>query len=144
MRRRAERRRGALPGLSLAELALVIPVLCFVIYGTLGVGRVIRAELAVSNLAADCARAAVAGDARDAAALGVAAARGGARGYGLDPATLAVEVDPGGFVVGGHLRCAVATRAALDDLPLLEWADVGVAATRVERIDPYRDRDRLR
>jgi Flp pilus assembly protein TadG len=110
-------------------------------FGVVGVGRVLQAQLAVSAVAREAARAgALADDAVAARERGQARGEEVARGYGLNGGSLRLSVEPGSFERGGKVRAAATYDVELEDLPLLGWVRLTVASEHVERIDLYRSR----
>jgi len=128
-------------GQALVEAALVLPLLLFLAFGVVAVGRVTQAQMGVSAVAREAARAAALGDSPD-AAVQQALTRGEevARGYHLNDGSLQLAVDLGGFHRGSDVRASARYTVALDDLPLLGGLHVPVNSTHVERIDFYRSR----
>ena len=134
---RPDHRRGQ----ALVETALVIPMLLTLAFGVVAAGRVAHGQMAVGAVAREVARAAALADtATDAQSRGVARGREVAAGYGIDDASLEVQVQTGAFSRGGEVRASARYEVSLQDLPLLGWARVPVASERRERIDTYRSR----
>ena len=128
-------------GQALVELALTIPLLLLLAFGVVAVGRVIDAQMGVSAVAREEARAAVlAAGPAEASSLGLARGREVAAGYHLDNGSLQLAVDAGGFERGGEVRATARYTVTLADLPLLGWTRVSVGSTHLERIDLYRSR----
>lgn len=128
-------------GSALVEVALVLPVLLVLAFGVVGVGRILQAQMGVSAVARETARAgALAQDASGAAERGLVAGHAVAVGYGLTNGSLSLAVDPGAFERGGQVRAAARYDVSLGDLPLLNWVHVQVVSDHVERIDLYRSR----
>lgn len=128
-------------GQALVETALVLPLLLILAFGVIGVGRVTQAQMEVSAVAREAARAgALANDPGD--ALNQAAARGQAvaNADNLTNGSLRLSVDVGQFNPGGAVQATVRYTVSFNDLPLLGWARVTVSSTHVERIDLYRSR----
>jgi Flp pilus assembly protein TadG len=126
-------------GQALVETALVLPILLFVAFAVNGVGRVTQAQMGVSAVAREAARAgALAND--PATALSLALSRGQAvgNGYGLTDGSLQVSVDVGQFGPGGQVQASATYIVSVGDLPLLAWASVPVASRHTEMIDLYR------
>jgi Flp pilus assembly protein TadG len=120
---------------------LVLPILLFLAFAVLGVGRVTQARMGVDAVAREATRsAALAGDAGSALDQGLARGRAVAGGYGLTNGTLQLALDVGQFEPGGEVRASAAYTVAFGDLPLLGWANVTVTGAHVESIDPYRSR----
>lgn len=128
-------------GQALIETALVIPVLLLLAFGVVGVGRVVQAQMGVSAVAREAARAAALADTgAEAAMRGIGRGREVATGYDLANGSLRLTVDPGSFVRGGSVWAAARYEVTLDDLPLLGWVRMAVGSDHVERIDLYRSR----
>lgn len=128
-------------GQALVEAALVIPILLLLGFGVVGVGRVVQAQMGVSAVAREAARAgALASNRNEAVTRGLVTGQGVAQGYGLGQGPLELGVDPGSFTRNGIVQAAVRYRVSLTDLPLLGWVQVTVAAHHREPIDPYRSR----
>lgn len=133
--------RAAQRGNALVEVALVLPMLLVLVAGVLGVGRVVQAQMGVSAVAREAARAAaLAENPAEAASQGVVRGQEVAVGYELTNGSLQIIVDPGSFARGAPMRASAHYEVALDDLPLLGWARVRVGSDHVERIDLYRSR----
>ena len=125
-------------GQALIETALVAPLLLLLVFGLVGVTRVLQAQMAVGAVAREAARSgSLAGTAVEALALGNARGHEVARGHGLTNGSFQLAVDPGAFARGGQVRSIARYELALDDLPLLGWVRVSVADTHDEWIDPY-------
>jgi hypothetical protein len=128
-------------GQSLVEAALVTPPLLLLAFGVLAAGRVAQAQMGVSAVAREAARAgALAGSPAEAVALATARGREVADGYRLTNGSLELDIDPGTFDRGDRLRAEARYQVTLDDLPFLGWARVEVASRQAERIDLYRSR----
>jgi hypothetical protein len=110
-------------------------------FGVVGAGRLSQAQVAVSAVAREAARAAALADGPgEAAALGLERGQQVAAGYRLTNGSLRVLVEPGGLARGGRVRAAAQYEVRLDDLPLLGWVRVGVGSEHLERVDLYRSR----
>lgn len=134
-------RGAARRGQALVETALVVPVLLLLAFGVVGVGRVTHAQLGVSAVAREAARAAALADTpADASARGLARGREVATGYGLGNGSLRLTVDSGSLARGAQVRGVASYTVLMDDLPLLGWARIPVASDHVERVDLYRSR----
>jgi hypothetical protein len=121
------------------ELALVIPLLLFLAFGVVAVGRVTDAQMRVSAVAREAARAAaLASDPGEAASQGMTRGQEVAVGYHLGDGSLQLAVGAGDFNRGGTVQASAHYTVSLDDLPLLGWAHVTVGSTHLERIDLYR------
>jgi len=125
----------------MVEAALVMPVFLLLVFGMLGASRVISAQMAVSAVSREAARAgALAGSASAATSAGVARGQEVASGYGLDNGSLTLSVDPGSFQRGGTVTSEARYRVELTDLPLLHWTQITVSQRHGEPIDLYRSR----
>ncbi|MHB1131016.1 MAG: TadE family protein [Chloroflexota bacterium] len=128
-------------GQALVETALVVPLLLFLAFGVVGVGRVTQAQLGVAAVAREAALAgALANNAEEALARGSARGQEVATGYNLRNGTLGLAVDVGTFGRGGQVRTAARYEVRLDDLPLMGWARIVTRSEHSERVDPYRSR----
>ena len=128
-------------GQAIVETALVLPLLLVLGLGVVGAGRVVQAQIGVSAVAREGARAAALAASPSAAAeRGRAWALSVADGYRLTNGSLHLVVDPGSLARGGQVRAVARYDVALDDLPVLGWLNVQVASTHVEPVDPYRSR----
>jgi hypothetical protein len=126
-------------GQALVELALVIPILLLLAFGVVAVGRVTDAQMGVSAVAREAARAAaLANGSTEAANQGMERGREAAAGYHLDDGSLQLAVSAGDFSRGGTVQASARYTVALADLPLLGWAHLTVGSTHLERIDLYR------
>jgi len=137
------RRRHGEGGTATVELTVVALGLLVFAAGLIGIGRLTDTRTALAGVTREAARAAAdAPSASQAVRLGQAAARQTASGYGLDPARLAVSVDPQGFARGGTLLVTASYRVRLGDLPTLRLlpGEVTLRARQLEPIDPFRSR----
>jgi Flp pilus assembly protein TadG len=126
-------------GQALVEVALVIPILLLLAFGVVAVGRVTDAQMAVSAVAREAARAAaLANDPGEAASQGVTRGQEVASGYHLGDGSLQLAVDAGGLTRGGTVQASAHYTISLGDLPLLGWAHITVGSTHLERVDLYR------
>jgi len=126
-------------GQALVEVALVIPVLLLLAFGVVAVGRVTDAQMGVSAVAREAARAAaLANDPGEAASQGVTQGQEVAAGYHLGDGSLQLAVNAGDFTRGGTVQASARYTVSLGDLPLLGWAHITVGSTHLERIDLYR------
>lgn len=126
-------------GQALVELALVIPILLLLAFGVVAAGRVTQAQMGVSAVAREAARAAaLANDSGQAAVDGIARGREVATGYSLGNGSLQLAVNAGGFSRGGTVQASAHYTVSLADLPLLGWAHITVGSTHLERVDLYR------
>lgn len=126
-------------GQALVELALVIPILFLLGFGVVAVGRVTDAQMGVSAVAREAARAAaLTNDPTAAGSQGLERGREVAAGYHLGDGSLQLTVSAGDFNRGGTVQASARYTVALADLPLLGWAQLTVSSTHLERIDLYR------
>jgi len=126
-------------GQALVEVALVIPILLLLAFGVVAVGRVTDAQMGVSAVAREAARAAaLANDPAAAASQGVTQGQEVAAGYHLGDGSLHLAVNAGNFTRGGTVQVSARYTVSLGDLPLLGWAHITVGSTHLERIDLYR------
>jgi hypothetical protein len=126
---------------ALVELALALPVVLALVFGTLALSRVIQAQTAVVAVAHEAARAGALGttpdDAVDRMRHRVDLV---APGLGLDPRGVVLDWDVSQFAADpGRITATVRYSVELSDLPLAGWAPVPtVRAEHVEWIDPFR------
>jgi len=126
-------------GQALVEVALVIPILLLLAFGVVAVGRVTDAQMGVSAVAREAARAAaLANNPGEAASRGVTQGQEVAAGYHLGDGSLQLAVNAGSFTRGGTVQASAHYTVSLGDLPLLGWAHITVGSTHLERIDLYR------
>ena len=126
---------------AMVEAALVMPVFLLLIFGMLGASRVISAQMAVSAVSREAARAgALASTATAASGAGLARGKEVAGGYGLDNGSLVLSVDPGTFQRGGTVTSEARYTVQLTDLPLLHWTQITVSQRHAEPVDLYRSR----
>lgn len=126
-------------GQALVELALVAPLLLFLGFGVLAVGRIAQAHMAVSAVADEAALAAAGANSADAAAAaGIRRGQQVASGYDLTVGALGLSVDARDFSRGGQVRATARYTVSLQDLPLLSWAKIPIVSTHVAPIDAYR------
>lgn len=126
-------------GQALVELALVLPILLLLAFGVVAVGRVTEAQMGVSAVAREAARAAaLANDPGQAAADGMARGQQVATGYSLGDGSLQLTVNAGGFSRGGTVQASAHYTVSLADLPLLGWTHITAGSTHLERVDLYR------
>jgi Flp pilus assembly protein TadG len=138
---RDQRRRER--GTATVEMTVVALGLVVFAAGLIGIGRLTDTRTALAGVAREAARAAAdAPSATRAIRLGQDAGRQTASGYGLDPARLAVTVDPRGFARGGTLLVVASYQVRLGDLPTLRLlpGQVTLTTRQLEPIDPFRSR----
>ena len=137
----ARGRRTEHAGSALVEVALVTPLLLLLAFGVVGIGQVTQAQMGVSAVAREAARAAaIASSPAAAASRGLSRGEEVAAGYQLTNGSLQLVVDPGSLARGGQVRAQARYEVRLGDLPLLGWARVTVASDHVERTDLYGSR----
>lgn len=128
-------------GNALIETALVLPLLLLLAFGVIGVGRLVQAQMGVSAVAREAARAgALANGSAEPAARGIVRGEEVATGYRLTNGSLELTVAPDSFARGAPVRARASYEVVLDDLPLLGWARFTVASDHIERTDLYRSR----
>ena len=126
-------------GQALVELALVAPLLLFLAFFVLAVGRIAQAHMAVSAVADEAALTAASASTADAAVVsGLRRGQQVASGYGLTSSAMDLSVDARAFGRGGQVRATARYMVLLQDLPLLGWAQIPVESTHVAPIDAYR------
>ena len=131
---------------ALVELALMLPLVLGIVFGTIALSRLIQAQTAVVAVAHEAARA---------GSLGASPAEAVARmrqrvelvapGLGLDPAVVELACDVSTFTRDpGHVVAVVRYPVDLHDLPLAGWAPPPfVRAEHIEWVDPFRAGSRL-
>ncbi|HLG72494.1 MAG TPA: TadE/TadG family type IV pilus assembly protein [Chloroflexota bacterium] len=128
-------------GSALVETAIVMPVLLVLVFGLVGIGRIIQADLGVIAVAREAARsAAQANTASEAGNRGLQRGKDVAGGYQLANGSLQLTVDAGSFQRGGQVTAEASYEVGLTDLPLMQWTSVKLSSRHVEDIDPYRSR----
>jgi Flp pilus assembly protein TadG len=125
-------------GQALVELALVLPVLLFLAFAIVSVGRVMQARLGVSAVAREAARAGAQAGTRTAVLAGYERGQVVAQGYGLTNGTLQLSVSAGHAAPGGTVSSTASYEVRFTDLPLLGWAHLRVSSEAREAIDLYR------
>lgn len=137
--RLARRRRTHAHAQALVELALVLPILLLLVSGVVGVGRVIQAQMGVSDVAREAARAAVvANTPSDAVDQGLIRGQQVAAGYHLTNGSLRLTVDPGSLSRGTSVVASALYQVTFGDLPVLGWLRISVVSIHAERVDLYR------
>ncbi|MDQ2744120.1 MAG: pilus assembly protein [Chloroflexota bacterium] len=117
----------------------MIPLLLLLAFGVVAMGRVTDAQMGVSAVAREAARAAaLANEPGEAASQGVTRGQEVAAGYHLGDGSLHLAVNAGNFTRGGTVQASAHYTVSLGDLPLLGWAHITVGSTDLERIDLYR------
>jgi Nuclease-related domain/TadE-like protein len=126
---------------ALVEVALGLPLVLALLFGTLAISRVVQAQTAIVAVAHEAARAAALGSSpEDAVARMRQRVDVVAPGLGLDPRAIVLEWDVSMFALQqGHVVATVSYSVDLADLPLAGWAPVPtVRAEHVEWVDPFR------
>jgi hypothetical protein len=141
----ASRERGQVAALSaqaLVEVALALPVVLVLLFGTVGLSRIVQAHTAVVGLAHEVARAGALGaTGPDAVQRMQRRAEQLAPNFGLRAETLELQADASAFAsMPGRVRASVGYRVDLVDLPLVGWVvpRPSVRAEHVEWVDPFR------
>lgn len=128
-------------GQALLETAIVLPLLFFLVFAVIGVGRLTRAQMAVSAVAREAARTgALANTATEARSQGLSKGRELAVTSGLATENLTLSLDLGTFTPGSPVVANASYRLSFGDLPLLGWASITVRSEHRERVDLYRSR----
>jgi hypothetical protein len=128
---------------ALVELALALPMVLALLFGTIALSRVVQAQTAVVAVAHEAARAgALAAGPDDAVDRMRQRADLVAPGLGLDPRAVLLDWDVSTFARvrdRGHVMAIVRYAVDLRDLPLVGWVTTPVVrAEHVEWIDPFR------
>lgn len=128
-------------GQALVETAFVLPLLLFLAFAVLGAARVTQAQMGISAVSREAARAgALASSPSDAVLQATVRGQEIASGYRLTNGTLQLAVDPGALQRGGRVQAVTRYELSFDDLPLLSWVRVPVRSSHTELVDPYRSR----
>jgi hypothetical protein len=126
---------------AVVELALVVPFLLSLVFGTLALSRVVQAHSAIVTIAHEVARAGALGSSQqDALRRMDLRADEVASGLGLDRAALQVTPDASA-IAGAEGRVVAIAHYVVDlsDLPLVGWAPpLAVRAEHTEWVDPFR------
>lgn len=126
-------------GQAVLEAAIILPVILLLVFGVLGVERVLHAEAAVQVVAHDAARMAALANSPDGAVQqGEAAGLATAGTERLDPADFALTVNAQDFRRGGQVISHAQYVVHFRDLPLLGWASLPVDSTNRQPVDRYR------
>jgi hypothetical protein len=140
-----QERRNRLPlartAQAVVELALVLPVLLALIFGILGLSRIVQAHSALVTVAHEVARAGALGrDPQDALVRMRARASEVTPGLGLNSGVLDIAPDTSAFV-GPAGRVVAVARYVVDlaDLPIVGWAPpLSLRTEHTEWVDPFR------
>lgn len=130
-------------GSAAVEMVLVAPALLVLLATVVGAGRVVTTKSAMLSIARESARAAAeAPDAATARTIAYERAAEIATDFGLDPARLEINEDPGSFDRGTPYTISITYRVELDDLPGLGFlpGSFVVSARHAELTDRYRSR----
>ena len=128
-------------GQALVEMALALPVVLALLFGTLAISRVVQAQTAVVAVAHEAARAAALGSSpEDAINRMRRRVDVVAPGLGIDPQAIVLDWDVSIFATAsGHVVATVRYRVDLGDLPVAGWVLVPtVRAEHAEWVDPFR------
>jgi hypothetical protein len=128
-------------GQALVEMALALPVVLALLFGTLAISRVVQAQTAVVAVAHEAARAAALGSSpEDAISRMRRRVEVVAPGLGIDPQAIVLDWDVSTFATAsGHVVATVRYRVDLGDLPVAGWVPVPtVRAEHAEWVDPFR------
>ena len=126
-------------GQALVETALVIPFLLVMSFGVVGIGRMTQAQMAVSAVAREAARAGALADTADQAQTqGTQRGYDVGAGYNLSKPALFVFVDPKKFGRCGSVTAQVSYQLNLHDLPMLGWATFTLKSDHTEPVDGFR------
>lgn len=126
---------------AMVELALTLPVVLALLFGTLALSRIVQAHSSIVAMAHEVARAGALGsNATDAFARMQLRASSVAPGLGLDSALLNVASDVSAYArQNGRVSATVRYIVELRDLPLLGWVPPAeLRAHHVEWVDPFR------
>jgi hypothetical protein len=126
---------------ALVEMALLLPVVLALVFGTIAISRIVQTRTAVIAVAQEAARAAaLASSPSDASSRMRARATLVAPGLGLDARTLVLDWDLSQFAASpGEVVALVGYPVDFGDLPLIgDFPAVVVRAEHVEWVDPFR------
>ncbi len=126
---------------ALVEVALTLPVVLTLLFGTLALSRIVQAQTAVVAVAHEAARAgALASSADDAITRMRRRVELVAPGFGLDPRAVVLDWDVSTFGRDrGQVTATVRYVVDLTDLPIAGWVPApAVRAEHVEWLDPFR------
>jgi hypothetical protein len=126
---------------ALVEMALLLPVVLALVFGTVAISRIVQTRTAVIAVAQEAARAAaLASSPADATARMRARAALVAPGLGLDARTLVLNWDLSRFAANpGEVVALVDYPVDFGDLPLIgDLPALVVRAEHVEWVDPFR------
>ncbi len=126
---------------ALVEMALALPVVLTLVFGTVALSRVVQAHSAIVAIAHEVARAGALGASpADALTRMQVRAREVTPGLGLDGTLLDIVPDVSAYARNdGHVAATVRYLVNLRDVPLVGWAPPAELRVRhVEWIDPFR------
>jgi len=109
------------------------------VVGTVGLGRILQTQMAVSAVAREAALRGALVDTK-AAVKPTGEGRGYevGKGYRLTKPPLLVNVDPSNFQRCGSVVAHVTYDLTFGDLPMLGWAKLQLKADHVEQVDGFR------
>ena len=133
------RLRGRKPAQATLDFLVALPVLLLLVFGLLGVGRLVSTSIGLSAVVREAARAGAVASA-PAEAVTLARTRGLQVGgeYGLRNGTLAVQPDTSQWGPRGELSVTATYTVRLADVPLVRLADLTLQRTDAEIIGPWR------
>ncbi len=121
------------------ELAGALPVLVLLIYGVVGVQRVLETRIELSAVVREAARSgAQAPTPSEALRAGKERGRQVAEAYGTTPDYLTLDVRS--FRPGGSVTAEAGYTVSFRDLPGLGWAGVELHGSQTEPVERYRSR----
>ncbi len=126
-------------GHSVLELAGALPLLVLLIYGVVGVQRVLEARMELSAVVREASRSGAQAP-TPAEAIHVGKERGlqVAEAYGTVPDDLSLDVRR--FRPGGSVTAEAVYTVSFGDLPGLGWAGVELRGSQTEPVERYRSR----
>lgn len=133
--------RAMQPAQAMVELALGLPLVLALLFGTVSVSRIVQAQTAVVAVAREAARAgALANTPAEAVVRMRERAQDVAPGLGLDAASVALECDVSRFTQRqGRVTATARYTVDLGPLPFVDWVPAPtVRAEHVEWVDPFR------
>jgi hypothetical protein len=122
-------------------MVLALPVVLALVFGVVGLSRVVQAQSSLVTLVHETARAGALGfDPADAERRARQRADLVAESLGLDREALSVAVDARRFArANGSVLASADYRLDLRDVPLLGWGgSIRLSAEHVEWVDPFR------
>jgi Flp pilus assembly protein TadG len=120
---------------------MAVPVLVLLLYGVVGVHRLIDVRMQLSAVVREAARSgAIADTPAEAVSAGEKRGEQVAEAYGTLPDEL--TIDASRFRPGGSVTASASSTVSFKDLPGLGWAGVTVRSTQTEPVERYRSRER--